>query len=78
MSGMSLSAIGTLLNTASNTMESNLQTNLTALAAKTDPSTADMLVMQQALQQWTLMVQTQSTVVKELGDALKGIVQKAG
>ena len=36
-----------------------------------------MLEVQQQLQQWTMMTQVQSTVVKELGDTLKGVVQKA-
>ena len=39
--------------------------------------TADMLKLQQVMQQWTMMTQVQSTVVKELGDTLKGIIQKA-
>ena len=42
------------------------------------PSTADLLNMQQQIQQWTMTTQVQSTVVKEVGDALKGIIQKAG
>jgi type III secretion protein F len=43
-----------------------------------NPTTADLLSMQQQIQQWTLTTQVQSTVVKEIADALKGIVQKAG
>jgi|JI7StandDraft_1071085.scaffolds.fasta_scaffold266648_2 type III secretion protein F len=43
-----------------------------------NPSTADLLALQQQVQQWTLTTQVQSTVIKEVADALKGIVQKAG
>ena len=42
------------------------------------PSTADLLNMQQQIQQWTMTTQIQSTITKEVGDALKGIIQKAG
>ncbi|MFC7557599.1 EscF/YscF/HrpA family type III secretion system needle major subunit [Pseudoroseomonas wenyumeiae] len=41
------------------------------------PSTAELLAMQQQVQQWSMLTQTQSTIVKELSDTLKGIVQKA-
>ncbi|RKK03219.1 type III secretion protein [Pseudoroseomonas wenyumeiae] len=41
------------------------------------PSTAEMLALQQQVQQWSMLTQTQSTIVKELSDTLKGIVQKA-
>ncbi|MBL8331477.1 MAG: type III secretion protein [Rubrivivax sp.] len=43
-----------------------------------NPTSADLLAMQQQVQQWTLTTQIQSTVVKEVADALKGIVQKTG
>ncbi|MBO1076536.1 EscF/YscF/HrpA family type III secretion system needle major subunit [Roseomonas marmotae] len=39
--------------------------------------TADMLAMQQQMQQWSMMTQIQSTIVKGLSDAMKGVVQKA-
>lgn len=38
----------------------------------------DLLEAQSKMSQWTLLAQLQSTLVKEIGDALKGIVQKAG
>lgn len=41
-------------------------------------STSDLLAVQQKLQQWSMLTQVQSTVVKELADALKGIIQKSG
>lgn len=40
-------------------------------------STGDLLVLQQRMQEWTMFTQLQSTVVKELSDAMKGIIQKA-
>lgn len=56
--------------------ESELRTLIASLGA--NPSTADLLALQQQVQQWTLTTQVQSTVIKEVADALKGIVQKAG
>lgn len=41
------------------------------------PSTSDMLNMQQQIQQWSMFTQIQSTIVKELSDAMKGVIQKA-
>ncbi|WP_142848259.1 EscF/YscF/HrpA family type III secretion system needle major subunit [Telmatospirillum sp. J64-1] len=41
-------------------------------------STTDLLRMQQMMQEWTMVTQLQSTMVKEIGDALKGIIQKSG
>jgi type III secretion protein F len=34
--------------------------------------------MQQMMQEWTMLTQLQSTLVKDIGDALKGIIQKSG
>ncbi|THF57254.1 EscF/YscF/HrpA family type III secretion system needle major subunit [Pseudothauera rhizosphaerae] len=58
--------------------EDDLRTTLDTIAGKDNPDTTDLYEMQRSMQQWTLMVQAQSTMVKELGDTLKGIVQKAG
>lgn len=41
------------------------------------PSTSDMLSMQQQIQQWSMFTQIQSTIVKEISDAMKGVIQKA-
>lgn len=56
--------------------ENDLRTLIGSLGP--NPTSADLLAMQQQVQQWTLITQIQSTVVKEVADALKGIVQKAG
>lgn len=56
--------------------ETDLRTLIGSLGA--NPTTAELLALQQQVQQWTLTTQVQSTVIKEVSDALKGIVQKAG
>lgn len=55
--------------------ESSLKSTISGLGE--NPTTVDLLMTQQAVQQWTLLVQIQSTITKEVGDAMKGIVQKA-
>lgn len=55
------------------------QAELRSFTESMDPeSTVDLLRMQQMMQEWTMMTQLQSTLVKEIGDALKGIIQKSG
>jgi type III secretion protein F len=39
-------------------------------------STTDSLKLQQMIQEWSLLVSLQSTLTKEVGDALKGVLQK--
>ena len=46
--------------------------------AGTDVSTTTMLEMQSMTQKWSLLTQILSTLVKEVSDAMKGVVQKAG
>jgi type III secretion protein F len=41
-------------------------------------TTMDLLQIQSDMAKWTLTTNIQSTLTKELGDALKGIIQKAG
>jgi len=58
--------------------EQDLRTSVTTLRAKgADVSNVDLLDLQTKVQQWSLMSSLQSTLTKELGDAMKGIVQKA-
>lgn len=55
--------------------ESDLRTTL--YSANKETSATDLLNMQLKLQSWSVSVQMQSSIVKELGDALKGVVQKS-
>lgn len=56
--------------------EAALRTQISSLG--TNPTSADLLNLQQQIQQWTMMTQVQSTLVKEVSDAMKGVIQKAG
>lgn len=48
-----------------------------AFEGKTDDmSTSDLLELQTMVTEWSLFLNTHSTVVKSLGDALRGVLQK--
>jgi type III secretion protein F len=68
----------TISNTVGQTLKVHQQ-ELQSFTSSMDPSnTADLLKMQQMMQEWTMLTQLQSTLVKDIGDALKGIIQKSG
>jgi type III secretion protein F len=75
-SGLTFDYINTSVATAVRSKEADLMTQISKLG--TDPTTTDLLVLQQQIQQWTMMTQVQSTLVKEISDAMKGVIQKAG
>ncbi|MEJ0035272.1 MAG: EscF/YscF/HrpA family type III secretion system needle major subunit [Gammaproteobacteria bacterium] len=76
--GIDFGTINSTLNQMIQSSEGSLNSLLTTVSQKPTPSTTDMLSLQQALQNWTVMIQTSSTTTKDLYDALKEIVQKAG
>ena len=66
-------------NTVGNSMKSkatDLKQKIEALGD--NPSTQDLLMVQQDVGEWTILTQIQSTLVKEVADAMKGVIQKAG
>ncbi|MEK7346558.1 MAG: EscF/YscF/HrpA family type III secretion system needle major subunit [Pseudomonadota bacterium] len=81
----STSSSGTLsLDYISNVGLNAVDAYETAIKAKfdqtrgTEVSTTTMLELQSMTQKWSLMTQIQSTLIKEISDAMKGVVQKAG
>lgn len=62
------------------TQEAKLRETLAAIGNNADGSVtqADMLRMQQQVQQWTMLVEIQSTITKQVADSIKGVIQKAG
>lgn len=75
-SGINFDFINNSISKVVQSREAELKTQISALGA--NPTTSDLLNMQQQLQQWTMTTQIQSTLVKEISDAMKGIIQKAG
>lgn len=76
-SGISFETINSTLNSLVASSETSLSSLLTSISQKTDPSTTDMLSLQQALESWTTVIQASSTATKDFYDALKETVQKA-
>lgn len=78
-SGLSFNDINNTIYQGLRTQESKLRTTLANIGTNADGSVsqADLLQMQQQVQQWTMMIDIQSTITKQLADALKGIIQKA-
>ena len=69
-------AVNNTMLVALNSREVQLRTAIEK--AGSDPSTVVLLELQQQVQQWTMLTQIQSTLVKEISDAMKGVIQKAG
>jgi type III secretion protein F len=77
MGSLSFDSINTTVASAVSATEVKLQ----ARVAGMDPanvSPTDLLLLQQDVSKWSMMTQVQSTLVKELSDTMKGIIQKAG
>lgn len=76
MSVMNIDYINQTVGAALNRREADLRSTLEGMGE--NPSTKDMLLMQQSVQMWTLLVNLQSTIVKEMSEAMKGVIQRAG
>jgi type III secretion protein F len=74
-SGITFDSINASIAQVTTRREAALKDTISGLGDS--PSTADMLSMQQQIQQWTMLTQIQSTIVKEVADAMKGVIQKA-
>lgn len=76
--GMNLNYLNDTVYKGIQAHENKLRDTLSRIGnADGSVSQADMLKMQQEVQQWTMMVDVHSTIAKQISDLLKGIVQKA-
>ena len=78
-SSLNFNAVNNTIFNSIATQEAHLRTTIENLGTDSDGniSQADLLKMQQQTQQWTMMIELQSTITKQIGDALKGIIQKS-
>lgn len=76
--GMSLDSVNAVGQSAVGAAEADLGAQLQSMQGKGDVSMADTMALQFKMQQFTLNVQLQSTLVKDFGDAMKSVVQKMG
>ena len=73
---MTFNAISSTIAQVASTRESSLKTTISEMGD--NPSPGDLLKVQQEVQLWTMFTQIHSTLIKELGDILKSIIQKVG
>ena len=75
--GLNFGEIGDTLGRASTGAEARLREIMRSLSDKEDVSLQDMLFFQQAMEEYSIMSQAQSTVVKKLGDNVEFIIKNA-
>ena len=75
-SNITIDYIGNTVGNSMKSKETDLKQKIEALGD--NPSTQDLLMVQQDVGEWTILTQIQSTLVKEVADAMKGVIQKAG
>ncbi len=73
-SGLTFENINATVSNVTRAREAELKQTLSQLE---EPTTQDLLRMQQEVQQWGMFTQIQSTVVKEVAEAMKGVIQKS-
>jgi type III secretion protein F len=79
LSGLSVNHINATIYKGIRAGENNLQATMAKIGnnANGNITQADMLHMQQEILKWSMMVELQSTLTKQVSDSLKGVIQKA-
>ncbi len=77
--GMNFNTINDTIYKSIRTQENRLRNTVTGIGADADGnvSQTDLLKLQQEIQQWTIMIDLQSTITKHISDSLKGVIQKS-
>lgn len=73
--GITQAGVYETIGATTSAKEANLKRTLSGLGE--NASTSDLLLMQKEIQEWGLFTQIQSTIVKEVSEAMKGVIQKA-
>ncbi|MFD0668997.1 EscF/YscF/HrpA family type III secretion system needle major subunit [Ramlibacter sp. MAHUQ-53] len=71
---ISMESLNTTLTPVYNSAETKLLTRIEGLGE--NPSTGEMMLMQQEMTRWTMLVQIHSTLVKDFKDAMQGVISK--
>ncbi|CAK0781500.1 type III secretion protein F [Gammaproteobacteria bacterium] len=72
---MDMNAIDQYFGAAATKAEGNLET----ITKEADPNnTKDMLAMQKAMTEWSMVISMTSTAMKAVKDTVSGIIQKMG
>lgn len=75
--GLSVDYVSQTMLTAVQSAEQTLRNTIQQQAASQTQTPSDLLVLQKQIQEWAMITQLQSTVVKELADAAKSVIQKS-
>ncbi|MNT22643.1 Type III secretion needle MxiH like protein [compost metagenome] len=78
-SGLSFNYLNGTVLTAMQAQETKLKNSIAGLQTSADGNVnpMDLLMVQQQVQQWTMMTDIQSTMAKQLADSMKGVIQKS-
>lgn len=77
-SGLSLNHVNSTVFQGLRTQEARLRDTLAGIGnADGTVDQTDMLRMQQEIQQWSMLVDIQSTITKQISDSIKSVIQKA-
>lgn len=75
--GLSVDYVSQTMMTAVQSAEQTLRNTIQQQAASQTQTPSDLLILQKQIQEWAMITQLQSTVVKELADAAKSVIQKS-
>ncbi|HET8597398.1 MAG TPA: EscF/YscF/HrpA family type III secretion system needle major subunit [Castellaniella sp.] len=77
--GLNFNAVNDTIYNSIRAQESKLRDTISGISTDADGnvSQTDLLKLQQQTQQWSMMIELQSTITKQISDSLKGIIQKS-
>ncbi len=78
-SGMNFNTLNDTIYSSLRSQENKLVNSVSNISKDADGniSQTDLLKLQQETQQWTIMIDLQSTITKQISDSLKGVIQKS-
>jgi len=78
-SGLNFNKLNDTIYSSIRAQENRLRDTIASISTDADGniSQTDLLKLQQEVQQWTMLIELQSNLTKQIGDSLKGIIQKA-
>jgi type III secretion protein F len=77
--GLNLDAVNNTIYAAINTQENKLKSNIAEIGQSADGSVsqAQLLMMQQDMGKWTIMIEIQTNLTKQIFDSAKSVIQKS-
>ncbi len=78
-SGLNFNNVNNTIYAGLRTQETGLRDTISTIGSRGDGavSQTDMLMLQQQISQWSMLVDIQSTITKQISDSLKSVIQKS-